>query len=64
VGASDALLGTRYRLVLPIDAEACNVEAFVGFSLPRVIFVGWTDEIDLANVARNDVAPTDVGRVR
>src|SRR5215210_3314989 len=59
-----ALPGTGHRLLFPIDAEVRHVEAFVCFGLPGVVLEGRADEIDPAGVARNEVAPTNVGRVR
>jgi len=63
---ADALapLGTGCRLLFPVNAEVGHVEAFIGFRLPGVVFVGRADEVDPADVATNGVVPSDVGSVR
>ena len=59
-----APLGTGYRLLFPVEAEVCHLEAFASFFLPATIFVGRFDEIDLAGMAPNEVATADVSGVR
>src|SRR3712207_8427378 len=44
-------LRTNYCLLFPVDAEVCDVEAFVGFGLPCVVFVGRAYEVDLVSMA-------------
>ena len=61
--AAFAPLGRGYRLVVPADTKVRHVEVFVGFRLLSVVFVGRTDEVDLASVARNEVAAADAGSV-
>jgi hypothetical protein len=60
-----ALPGTAHLLLFPVDAVVCHIEAFACSGLPGVVLEGRVDEVDLmAGVARNEIAPTNLGRVR